>query len=253
VRQKAADTLLGREGPGVPPMGPGVRIAKADLTSVDGETAGVGQGAAMDISAPVVEPLFSAPHRRCTRDDPIGGPDRLGKVQLGALLVYQGTEPTAEHLREGPDRHEVRRASRPPLLVVSRDPTGWHQTVHVWMGGEGPGPGVPHTQNAAHATHVRRVRGRRDARLSRRTEQDVVYVLLVWADERPQLLGPGEDDMNGGDRQAFLTPFCQPGVGCVAVAFRTTSMAAGVVDLGLLPAGVTRSQVPTAGFGPAVD
>ena len=241
VRQKAADTLLGREGHGVPPMGPGVHIAKADLALVDGEHAGVGQGDAMDLSAQVVEHVFRALHSRLTIDDPVGGPDRLGKVQIGALLVYQGTEPTAEHFREGPDRHEVRLASRPPLVVVSRDPTGWHQTVHVWMVGEGPGPGVQHTQNPDQAPHVMRVRGTREERLSRRSDQDVVSVVLVLADELPQLLGQGEDDMNVGDRQAFLTPFCQPGFGFVAVAFRTTSMAAGVVDIvGLLPAVVTR-------------
>jgi hypothetical protein len=226
-------------------MGPGVRIATADLAIVDGEHAGVGQGDAMDISAQVVEHFFSALHSRFTIDDPVGGPDRLGKVQIGALLVYEGTEPTAEHVSEGPDRHEVRLASRPPLLVVSRDPPGWHQTVHVWMVGEGPGPGVQHTQNPDQATHVMRVRGTRDERLSRRSEQAVVYVLLVLADELPQFRGQGEDDMTGGDRQECLTPFGQPGVGFVAVAFRTTSMATGVVDIVLLPAVVTRSQVPT--------
>ena len=199
----------------------------------------------MDISAPVVEHLCRALHRRLTIDDPVGGPDRLGTVQIGARLVYQGIEPTAEHCREGPDRHEVRLARWPPLLVVSRDPTSWHQTVHVWLVGESPGPGVQHTQNPDQATHVMRVRGKRDERRRRRSDQDVGSVLLVLADELPPLLGQGEDDRNVGDRQALLTPFCQPGFGFVAVAFRTTSMAAGVVDRGLLPAVVTLSEVPT--------
>jgi hypothetical protein len=77
--------------------------------------------------------------------------------------------------------------------------------------------------------------------------------LLVLADELPQLLGQGEADLNVGDRPACPTPFGQPGVGVVAVACRTTASAAGVVDIGLLPAVGTRSQVPTSGFGPAVD
>src|SRR5256885_8077852 len=89
VRQQAADTLLGREGQGVPPMGPGVRRATADLALVDGEHAGVGQGEARDISAQVVEHLCSAWHSRLTIDAPGGGPDRLGTVQIGALRVYQ--------------------------------------------------------------------------------------------------------------------------------------------------------------------
>jgi len=253
VRQQAAATRLGREGHGVPPMGPGVRIAPADLASVEGEQAGVGQGAALDRSAPVVEPCCRAWHRRLTRDDPGGGPARRGTVQLGARLVYPGPDPTAAHCRAGPARHEGRLARRPPRWVVSRAPPGWHPTGPVWLGGEGPGPGVPHTQHPAQAPHVRRGRGTREERLRRRAEQDVGDGVLGLADELPPLLGPGEDDRQGGDRQAFRTPCCPPGCGFGAVAWRTPSLAAGVGALGRLPAVVTRDQGPTEGVGPAVD
>jgi hypothetical protein len=42
-------------------------------------------------------------------------------------------------------------------------------------------------------------------------------------------LGPGQDDMNVGDRQEFLPPFCQPHLGLMAVALRATAVAAGEV------------------------
>jgi hypothetical protein len=163
LRQQAADTLLGQEGPSLPPMGPGVRLATADLALVAGAHTGGSHGDAMDVSAQVVEHSCRAWPRRCARDDPGGGPDRRGQVQLGALLVHQGTEPTAAPVRAGPDGPEVRLASRLPRLVVSRDPTGRHETVPVWMVSEGPGPGVPHPEDAEQAADVVRVRGTRDA------------------------------------------------------------------------------------------
>jgi hypothetical protein len=137
---------------------------------VDGENTGGGQGEAMDLSAQGMEHSFRALHRRFTLDDPGGGPDRRGQVQIGALLVHQGPAPTAEHFREGLDRHEGRLASRPPRLVVRRDPTGRHQAVPVGMVGEGPAPGVPHTPDPDQAADVVRVRRQRDERLSRRTD-----------------------------------------------------------------------------------
>ena len=129
------------------------------------------------------------------------------------------------------DGHEVGRAGRPPLGPVSGDPTGWDQAVHVRMVGQGPGPGVQHTQDPDQPADIMRVRGELDERLGRGAEQDVVEVLLVAADERPQLVGHGEDDVKVGDRQEFLPPLFQPGFGVLAVALGATAVAAGVVDI----------------------
>jgi hypothetical protein len=41
--------------------------------------------------------------------------------------------------------------------------------------------------------------GELDERLGRGSEQNVVQVFLVAADEFPQCLGQGQDDMTGGD------------------------------------------------------
>jgi hypothetical protein len=45
--------------------------------------------------------------------------------------------------------------------------------------------------------------GRRelDERLGRGAEHDVVQVVVVAADEPPQLLGEGQDDVNIGERE----------------------------------------------------
>ena len=52
-----------------------------------------------------------------------------------------------------------------------------------------PGPGVQDTQEPDQAPHIMWVRGELDKRVRRGTEQDVIEVFLVAADEVPQLLG----------------------------------------------------------------
>jgi hypothetical protein len=93
-----------------------------------------------------------------------------------------------------------------------------------------------------------RVRGERDERLGGGAEQDGVEVFLMAADEFPQLLGHGEDDVKIGDRQQFLTPLLQPCRGILAVAFGATTVATGVVDIMLLATVITLQQVPSQDF-----
>jgi hypothetical protein len=75
----------------------------------------------------------------------------------------------------------------------------------------------------------------------------------VAADACVELLGQGQDHLQVGPWQEFLTPFCQPHPGVIAVALGATAVAAGVVGLRLLAPGLARSQVPAQGRGPAVD
>jgi hypothetical protein len=86
--------------------------------------------------------------------------------------------------------------------------------------------------------------GERDARLGRGSEQHVVQVFLVAADECPPCLGQGQDDMKVGDWQEFLPPLCQPHLGVMTVTLGATPVAAGVVGRVLLTAVITRQQVP---------
>jgi hypothetical protein len=54
------------------------------------------------------------------------------------------------------------------------------------------------------------------------------------ADELPQLLGKGQDDVNVGDREQFPAPVCQPGFGVETMTLGAAAVAAGVVDIVLL-------------------
>jgi hypothetical protein len=76
----------------------------------------------------------------------------------------------------------------------------------MWMIEEGPGPGVEDAENADEPPDIMGVCGELDERLGRGAEQHGVQVLLVAADQLPQFLGQGEDDMKVGDWQEFLPP-----------------------------------------------
>jgi hypothetical protein len=104
---------------------------------------------------------------------------------------------------------------------------------------------VQDTQDAHEAANIVGVRCELHQRWGRRAEQDVLAVLWVPPDEFSPLVGHGEDDVKGGDRQQFLTPRLQPGLGILAVAFGATPVATGVVDLRLLATVITRQQVPS--------
>jgi hypothetical protein len=140
VRPHAAETRLGREGHGGPPLGPGVRLAPAALARGEGEQAGGGPGEARDRAAPVVAPVCRAVHRRVTRDDPVGGPDRRGQGPIGALRGSQGPNPTAAQVRAGPDRPAVRRGRQRAPARRGHPVTGAPRGRRSGRGPERPAP-----------------------------------------------------------------------------------------------------------------
>jgi hypothetical protein len=213
----------------------------------------VGQRDPVARPAQVMPDLLRAGHSRCAGDDPPPGPDRLGHQQVGPFLLHQRPNQTTKALREGMDRYPGGRAGRPPRGAISGDPTGRDQAVHVRMVGQGTGPGVQHTPHPDQPADVVWVRGQRDERWRRSTDQEVGAILLMTADHLPSLVGHGEDDVNVRDRQACLTSCCPPGFGVLVVACGATAVAAGVVGIRLLPAVVTRPQVPPSGLGATVD
>jgi hypothetical protein len=166
-RQNAPDTRLGREGHGCAPLALGVLITTTALTLVDGENPVVRQGAAVDVPAPVAAHLGRALHGRLAIDDPLGGPDRLGNAQRGALLTPESPEEPSEGLGERPHRHEVGLAGRLPLGPVTGDPSGRDQAVDVRMGDQRPGPGVQDAEDADQPPDIRRGRGQCDERWRR--------------------------------------------------------------------------------------
>jgi hypothetical protein len=197
----------------------------------------------VDIPAPVVPHLLRALQGRLAVDDPALGPYGLRSGQVRSFLTHQCPQPPATERRKSWDGSPVGGAGRPPHGPRRGDPTGRDQAVHVRMVSQETGPGVPHTQHSEQTAAVEWVRGKREERGRRGTAQDVVEILWMTTDNRPSLVGHGEDDVTGGDRQEFLTPLCQPGCGVVGVAWGATAMATRVVGLGLLPPVVTRPQV----------
>lgn len=201
--ETTTDALLGRQGHGLPALVVGVLVAEADLAILDRENMALGQCAPVDIPAQVIQDRLRAVHGRFAGDDPPPGPDRFGTQQVGPFLLHQRPKQTTQELREGLDRYHGGRAGRPPRGSISGDPTGRDQAVHVRMGGQGTGPGVPHTPHPDQPADVVWVRGQRDERWRRDTAPDVVAIRLMTADNLPELVGHGEDDVNERDRQAW--------------------------------------------------
>jgi hypothetical protein len=112
---------------------------------------------------------------------------------------------------------------------------------------------VQDTQDPTEAANIVGIRGELHQRLGRRAEQDGIEVLLMPPDEFPQLVGHGEDDVKGGDRQQFLTPLLPPGLGILAVACGATTIATGVVDIRLLATVITLPQGPSQDFRATVE
>jgi hypothetical protein len=196
--EKAADELIGGEGHGPPAPVLGVLVAKAHLAFRDGEETMVGQGDAVDIPAQVLQDLLSPLHRRLAIDHPAFGPDRFWQRQVGAFLTHQIEKQAAKELGEGVDRHQVGGTGGPPLGSVGGDPPGGDETVHMGMIDKGASPGVEDAEHADEPPDIMGVCGERDERLGRSAEQNVVQVLLVAADQLPQFLGQGQDDMKVG-------------------------------------------------------
>jgi hypothetical protein len=253
MRQQAPDERMGGQGHGLPTLVLGVLVAEAPLPISDGAEAVVGQREAVARPAQVLQDWLRAWRGRFTGDAPPCGPDPLGKGQVGAFLTHQIEQQPAKALREGLDGHQVGRAGGPPLGPVGGAPAGWPQTVHMWRLDAGPGPGVEDAEHATEPPDILGVCRERDARGGRGAEHKVVQVVLVAADQRPQLVGPGQDHMTGGDRESCRAPVCQPGFGVEALTRGAAAVAAGVVDIVFLTPGLAWHQRPAQGLGPAVD
>jgi len=74
----------------------------------------------------------------------------------------------------------------------------------------------------------------------------------VAADEFPQRLRPGQDDVQGGHGPECPTPVCEPGGGGEARPRGATAVAAGMGDVGCLPTGRARQERPAHGRRAAV-
>jgi hypothetical protein len=199
-RQEATDALLGGQGHELPTLVLGGLVAAADVAVREGEKTARRQRDAVHLPAQVVQPLCRALHARFTVDDPACGPERLGQGQVGALLTHKSEQQPPKELREGLDGDQGGRTGGAPRGAVGGDPTGWHQTVHMWMIDEGSGPGMEDAEDANEPADIMGVCGERDEGWGRGAAQDIVASLLMTTEALAPRLGHGEDPVTGGDR-----------------------------------------------------
>jgi hypothetical protein len=251
VRQKAPDDLLGRQGHGLPALILGLLIAEAHVAVLDRETAALGQRHPVEISPQVLQDWLGAWHGGFAVDDPSAGPERCRNGQVGPFPMYAWPKPAAKELGQGLDGYQVGGPGWPPLRVISGAPPGRDQAVPVRLVGQGAAPGVQHTEAPDPPTDRMRVRRARDARWGRGAAQDGVPVVWVAADELPQRLREGQDEVKIGDREEFPAPVFQPGCGVEAMTRGAAAVAAGVIDRVCLTAGLAWPQRPAPDLGPA--
>jgi hypothetical protein len=191
----------------------------------------MGQRDAVDRPAPVVQDLLRALDGRFAVDDPPLGPEHLGPRPVRPFLTHPVHKQPAQARREGVDGNQGRGAARPPLAPVGGDATGGYAAVHVRLVLQRASPGVEPTPHPDATPNIMRVRGERDDSWRRGAAPAVIAIVLVVADECPQVSGPGQHDLAGGDRQEFLAPRLQPRLGVLVLAFGATAVAAGVVHV----------------------
>jgi hypothetical protein len=94
--EQAADARVGEQGHGAPALVLGVLVTKAHLAFRTREETVVGQGAAVDLPAQVVQDWRSTLPRRLARSHPSCSPDRCWQRQVGAFLAHQSAKQSAK-------------------------------------------------------------------------------------------------------------------------------------------------------------
>ena len=156
VLKEATHKLLTRNRHRTPLVVPGVLVAEGHLAVLDTQDAMVGNGDPMDVASQVRQDVLGALDGRLAVDHPLLPAYGIGNPHVRQGFGHQAEEDAAEDWRQGPDRHEVVFAGRPPLPVGRQSPTG-DQTVDVGMVRQCTAPGVQDGQDADKPADIVRV------------------------------------------------------------------------------------------------
>ena len=114
-------------------------------------------------------------------------------------------------------------------------------------------PGMQHGGDGDLGTEVLGIAGNLAQGCGRCVEEDVEQESLVAQDERVQLVGQCEDDVEVGDRQQSLEALLEPMFTLRTLALRTVPIAAGVVRDAPVSAAVAHVEMPTESSGATVS
>jgi len=115
-------------------------------------------------------------------------------VSKGALERF--VELTAKDVTEQLDGKKEIVAWFDPARVISRQSTGWHHAMNVWVGREFLTPGMQNTEEADFCTEVFGIAGHFEESFCTGAKQEIVEDLFVLQDQRGQMTRKREDYMD---------------------------------------------------------
>ena len=107
----------------------------------------------------------------------------------------------AEQARQHVDTHEEIDARRDPSRAVEREPSAWHDHVHVRVMRHRRSPGVEHGCNANPRAEALGIGGDGKRCFGRRLHEQVIDDALVLISDVAQLTGQREDNVEVADGQ----------------------------------------------------
>jgi len=137
-----------------------------------------------------------------------------------------------------------------PALVIGRESTGRHDTMHVRMADQRLAPRVEDGEHAALRAEM--AGGRRDLSACGRAQlqEPRVQTGTVPIRQEQERMRQREDDVHIRHVEEIALACGEPAVACQRLALRTVAVPTGVIGDGLMAAGVTPIEMTAERCGP---
>src|SRR6266849_10924922 len=131
-----------------------------------------------------------------------------------------------------------------PARVIGRQSTGWHHAMDMWVGREFLTPGMQNAEETDFRTEVFGIAGHFEKSFRTGVKQEIVDDLLVLQDQRGQMTGKREDDMDVARREQLLATCCEPAVASPGLTLWAVPVSTRVVGDGTMPAASALIEMP---------
>ena len=223
---------------------PSRRVAEGDGAIFHANESAVRPRHPGDVGCQIFQGGLPVAHRLAVHD-PVFAPGLRGDLgNHGWIGVLQGlAELRPKDLAQSRSRHQKLRMRREPRPGLRIDPPGRHQIMDMDMIAHAAIPGVQRPDHPDLPAQPVWIQGQGLEGLGRGLEQEIVDQFLVRPRHRIQRMGQGERHQKIGHRQEFLHLSVAPGVSPVATALGTVPVAAGMITIDILLAGVAPKQL----------
>jgi hypothetical protein len=175
---------------------------------------------------------------------------RQGEAALRGELGQAREKEASEAAGEDPDGQKEVGPTGHPSAPIQRRPSGREDTMQMRVRVELLPPGMQHGEAADLGPEVLRIAGNVLERLGDRAKEQPIELTGVLEGERSELMREGKDDMGVGCLEYLTLPGREPSGLGRPMAFRAAPMAARVIGLHFVPAGVTLGDMAPKGRCP---